>query len=316
MSYTLRLVVNGYCNLRCFFCYQEGTAYSKATPVDYRQFVSLARDFAALRPLGKVRVTGGEPLAYPDLLPLLREMRAAFPSLDLGLTTNASMPGRLLQVAEAFRDDPLRISVSLPTLRAGAFAAITGSSRFGEVMASIEGLIARGLGPRVSINYVYLPNVNDGELPRMLRFARARGLRLKVICPVDNRFNHEQLQAFGVGSWLEERIADEIVGEGYEPNGTGQSYVWGGHRVELVDCLEQQPVPYFRKFRTLRIYYDGRAGISGDHDGYIRPLDLGHPRETLAAILGDIEGACWPGGAGRDTVEQPFAQPEAIACEL
>jgi len=289
MGYTLRLVVTPHCNFKCFFCYREGTACRESSLLSCEDFVSLVKNFAAIRPLTKVRVTGGEPLLYRDLVPLLKALKCEFPFLDVGFTTNASTPDRLLYIARVFSNGPLFLNISLPSLQADKFERITRSSRYSEVMSSIERLIAEGFTSNVSINFVFMPGMNDSELPAMVDFAQTNNLRLKVICLTVNEFNRAEIDSFGIKPSEESLIRDKIKGLGYIQVGSAQTFMKGKHCVKVVNCFAHQPIPYFEMFKTFRIYYDGRIGISGDYDGFIRPLDLSDPRKAITNILCDLE---------------------------
>ncbi|TGV62370.1 radical SAM protein, partial [Mesorhizobium sp. M00.F.Ca.ET.158.01.1.1] len=72
-----------------------------------------------------------------------------------------------------------RINVSLDTLDADKFHAITRWGNLGKVMAGIDAAQAAGL--KVKLNAVALKDFNDVELPEMMRWAHGRGMDLTVI---------------------------------------------------------------------------------------------------------------------------------------
>ena len=72
-----------------------------------------------------------------------------------------------------------RINVSLDTLDADKFHAIT---RWGQLAKVLEGIdAAQAAGLQVKLNAVALKGFNDAELPDMLRWAHGRGMDLTVI---------------------------------------------------------------------------------------------------------------------------------------
>ena len=93
------------------------------------------------------------------------------------LTTNGS---QLPKFATELKDAGVqRINVSLDTLDAGRFKAITRWGDLAQVMAGLDAAARAGLG--VKLNTVALKGVNEGEIDDLVRFAHARGFDLTLI---------------------------------------------------------------------------------------------------------------------------------------
>ena len=72
-----------------------------------------------------------------------------------------------------------RINVSLDTLDAAKFRAIT---RWGDLGKVLDGIAAaQNAGLAIKLNAVALKGVNDDEFPAMIRFAHARGMDITFI---------------------------------------------------------------------------------------------------------------------------------------
>src|SRR5439155_789096 len=72
-----------------------------------------------------------------------------------------------------------RINVSLDTLNAEKFRAITRWGALDKVLAGIDAAQAAGL--KVKINAVALKGVNDDEFPQLLEWTHGRGMDLTLI---------------------------------------------------------------------------------------------------------------------------------------
>jgi len=72
-----------------------------------------------------------------------------------------------------------RINVSLDTLDADKFRAITRWGEVDKVLAGIDAAQAAGIA--VKINAVALKGVNEDELPALVEWAHGRGMDLTVI---------------------------------------------------------------------------------------------------------------------------------------
>ena len=132
------------------------------------------------RGVRKLRLTGGEPLVRRGIMSLINSLSRHLRSgaLDeLTLTTNGS------QLEKYSRDLAAagiqRINVSLDTLDAGKFRAITRWGALDRVLAGIDAAQAAGL--KIKINVVALKNVNDDEFPRLIEWAHGRGMDLTLI---------------------------------------------------------------------------------------------------------------------------------------
>jgi cyclic pyranopterin phosphate synthase len=93
------------------------------------------------------------------------------------LTTNGS---QLPKFAAELKDAGVqRINVSLDTLDAARFKAITRWGDLAQVMAGLDAAARAGLG--VKLNAVALKGVNEGEIDDLIRFAHGRGFDLTLI---------------------------------------------------------------------------------------------------------------------------------------
>ncbi|MFN4166633.1 MAG: radical SAM protein, partial [Ferrovibrio sp.] len=126
----LRLSATDRCDLRCFYCMSERPEFlPKRDLLTLEELDRLASAFIA-RGVRKLRITGGEPLVRRGVVDLMHELgrHLATGALDeLTLTTNGS---QLVHHAAALaRAGVRRINVSLDTLDADRFAAITRRGR-------------------------------------------------------------------------------------------------------------------------------------------------------------------------------------------
>lgn len=161
------------CNLDCFFCYNDlGARGEPLRREEYLQF------FADLAEMGVLNLTlsGGEPLAHPDVLLLGARAR------ELGFVVRVKSNGHALrgELARRVRDevDPFLVEVSLH----GACAQT--HDRQTRVPGSFDRLLANlreasALGLRLKLNST-LTAWNEGEIGGMFALADSLGLPLQV----------------------------------------------------------------------------------------------------------------------------------------
>lgn len=179
-SLYLRLSVTDRCDFRCQYCRPERAAGGAAScnAASNAELLELVRQIDRVRPVAKLRLTGGEPLLRSGLVDLTRDLRALLPDAALALTTNGS---RLAQLAAPLRAAGVdALNVSLDTLDPAAFARLTRGGRLDDVLAGIEA--ARSVGfSKLKLNSVLIRGVNGGTLGDLVRFSAERGCEIRFI---------------------------------------------------------------------------------------------------------------------------------------
>jgi GTP 3',8-cyclase len=176
----LRVSVTDRCDFRCVYCMAEDMTFlPKAEVLSLEELDRLCSAFVRLG-VRKLRLTGGEPLVRRNILSLFRALGRHLESgaLDeLTLTTNGSQLARY--GAELKAAGVRRVNVSLDTLDAAKFTAIT---RWGKLEQVLDGLAAaQRAGLQVKINTVALRGVNDDEFDRLVAWCGEQGFDLTFI---------------------------------------------------------------------------------------------------------------------------------------
>ena len=179
----LRVSVTDRCDLRCVYCMAEDMNFLPRAEILSLEELDLVCGAFIRLGVTKIRITGGEPLVRRDVGTLFRALGArlvAAPEAGLRevtLTTNAT---HLARHAEALHAAGVRrLNVSLDTLDAATFAAIT---RWGRLDRVLEGIFAaRAAGLAVKINTVALRGVNEDGFDAMLAWCGRHGFDLCLI---------------------------------------------------------------------------------------------------------------------------------------
>ncbi len=163
----LRVSVTDRCDFRCVYCMAENMTFlPKADLLTLEELDRLCGVFIA-HGVRKLRLTGGEPLVRRGIMTLIGSLSRHLSSgaLDeLTLTTNGS---QLPKYADELAGLGVRrINISLDTLDADKFRAITRWGELDKVLAGVDAAQAAGL--KVKINAVALKGVNEDELPSLM----------------------------------------------------------------------------------------------------------------------------------------------------
>lgn len=176
----LRVSVTDRCDLRCFYCMSEDMTFlPKSDLLTLEELDRLCSAFIA-KGVRKLRLTGGEPLVRRNVMSLVRSLSRHLDSgalNELTLTTNGSL---LEKFAADLKDNGVRrINVSLDTLDAAKFRAITRWGDLDKVLRGIEA--ARSVGLKVKINAVALKGMNEDEIPTLMEWAHGKDMDLTLI---------------------------------------------------------------------------------------------------------------------------------------
>ncbi len=175
----LRVSVTDRCDLRCVYCMAEEMEFlPKPEVLSLEELDRLCGAFVGLG-VRRLRLTGGEPLVRRGVMQLFAGLGARLgQGLDeLTLTTNGTQLRRF--APELARAGVRRVNVSLDTLDAAAFAAVTRRGRLPEVLDGI--MAARDVGLAVKINAVALRGVNEDRFDEMLAWCGQHGFDLTLI---------------------------------------------------------------------------------------------------------------------------------------
>jgi cyclic pyranopterin phosphate synthase len=176
----LRVSVTDRCDFRCFYCMtEEMTFLPRKDVLSLEELDRMISAFIGLG-VGKVRLTGGEPLVRKNILSLVRNLcryKDAGLLDEVTLTTNGSQLDKYAAGLAAAGME--RVNVSLDSLNSETFKAITRGGRLARVLDGIEA--AKDAGLKVKINAVALRDINEGEFEALTRWCGDQGFDLTFI---------------------------------------------------------------------------------------------------------------------------------------
>ncbi|WP_178918323.1 GTP 3',8-cyclase MoaA [Natronomonas gomsonensis] len=228
----VRVSLTDRCNFDCVYCHNEGLgdtrgpmepADDEMSTDDVVRFLEVAAEFD----VDSVKFTGGEPMLREDLEEIVRRMPD---SMETSLTTNGTF---LPERADALADAGLeRVNVSQDALSPEAFAEVTKSTAYEDVLEGVDAALDAGLAP-VKLNMVVFEQT-AGYVPEMVdHVAENDGLQLQLIEYMPELAGRPDwaVDIERVHGWLEEQ-ADRV--ERREMHGRNRYFVDGG-MVEIVD---------------------------------------------------------------------------------
>ena len=190
----IRLSITDRCDFRCTYCMGEDITFLQRDEVlTLEECARLVKVFANLG-VRKVRITGGEPMVRKNALWLFKAIGQT-PGVDeLVMTTNGS---QLEHQAESLRKAGVRrINISLDTLQADRFKAITRVGDLNKVLRGIQAAKQANFD-NIKLNVVLMRDVNQDETLDLVNFAIAQGLDISFIeeMPI-GEVNHSRANSF------------------------------------------------------------------------------------------------------------------------
>ena len=191
----LRISVTDRCDLRCVYCMSEDMQFvPRSQLLTLEELFRVGKTFVDLG-VNKIRITGGEPLTRRGILQLFQALGELEGLRDLTLTTNGTL---LSRYARALKTAGVtRVNISLDTLQADRFHAMTRVGDIHRTLAGIDAALEAGF-QRLKINTVILKGRNHDEIVDLVRFAESHGMDISFIeeMPLGTIGDHDRAKVY------------------------------------------------------------------------------------------------------------------------
>jgi len=223
----LRVSLTDRCNLRCTYCMPaEGLDWlPKDQVLAPAELGRLLRIAVTRLGITNIRFTGGEPLLVRALEDIVAVAAALEPRPEIAMTTNGlGLARRAGALAAAGLN---RVNISLDSVDAARFAAITRRDRLDDVLAGLAAAKVAGLGP-VKVNAVLDPVSGREDVVDLLRFCLDQGYHLRVIeqMPLDAGHSWRRGETLTADDVLETLRAHFTLTPDPRPRGSAPAQLW------------------------------------------------------------------------------------------
>jgi cyclic pyranopterin phosphate synthase len=308
----LRVSLTDRCNLRCSYCMPaEGLDWlPRDELLGLGELTRLLRIAVTRLGITSVRFTGGEPLLVRHLEEVIAATAALRPRPEIAMTTNGVGLARRAGALRAAGLD--RINVSLDSLDAARFAAITRRDRLVDVLDGLTAAKAAGLNP-VKVNAVLDPDSGREDVVPLLRFCLEHGHQLRVIeqMPLDAGHQWRRGAALSADDVLAVLRAHFRLDPDPAPRGSAPAQLWlvdGGPAT--VGVIASVSHPFCSACDRTRLTADGqvRNCLFSQRETDLRGLLRGGADD--ATIEAAWRAAMWTKAAGHGINDPGFIQPD------
>ena len=311
----LRISVTDRCNYRCSYCMPEDLAETvafepRAALLTFEELEQIAGVFAELG-VRKLRLTGGEPTVRHGIVELVRRL-AAVPGIEqVVMTSNGHL---LAELAAPLAAAGLTgINVSLDTLDADRFRAITGRGDLARVLAGLDA--ARAAGLRVKTNAVALRGVNDDELVALCEDAWGRGAVPRFIehMPMSGGALPTYTGGDGISAATIRRTVEAALGplvpaEAARDAGPARYWALASDPARRLGIISAMTEHFCDDCNRLRVTATGELHACLGHDDAVSLRDILRKGGTRADLVAAIGGAVATKRAGHAFGDHPPAK--------
>lgn len=264
---TLRVSLLTRCNLACVYCSMgedstENNHVSKPLmPVS--DLLCVISRLHSLLQLETIRLTGGEPLLYAGLIPVIEGLKE-IGIHNIKLTTNGFLLERLAMPMKLA--GMKSINVSLDAVDEDVFFLMTKRNNVQRIINGIDAAIDAGL--EVKVNAVIMKGINESQLMPLLDYAFERNIviRFLEVMSMGHLHHHSKKYLFS-----QHEILDTISGK-YDfhqlpRSNSNTSNYWKTQQGNVFGIIANESEPFCHDCNRLRLDSEGNiyGCLSNNH---------------------------------------------------
>lgn len=286
----LRISLLNTCNFSCVYCVSEenggmpaisSTKTSSEQQLSPDELITLIEAVHRLTHLKSIRLTGGEPLLYPNLYQLIQRIYAMGIS-DIRMTTNAFY---LLGNARRLFDAGVRsVNISVDAIDPHIFNKIARYQNTARVFKGIDAALKAGM--HVKLNAVIMRGKNDSQILPLLEYATELGVKIRFLelMKMGHLYHAEN------GLFYSQKEMLDTIREKYDVEALPRDYAatanyWRASNGGTFGVIANESAPFCRDCNRLRMDSRGifYGCLSNSHGEKIGPYI--HDESLLAEKL-------------------------------
>ncbi len=174
---TLRLSLIDYCNFQCVYCVPEKQGFHKQNILSPKQYIDYVHQIHNVNPLDTIRLTGGEPTLYPNLIELIAGLKS-LGIANIRMTTNGIKlkKGLSQNLKEAGLDS---VNISIDAIQTQVLRRISRHPQAEKVLENVEAVQSSGL--KIKINCTVYKGINHTEIPAVFTYFSEKGIVVRYL---------------------------------------------------------------------------------------------------------------------------------------
>jgi cyclic pyranopterin phosphate synthase len=285
---TLRVSLLSACNLGCVYCTEtddlgKENKYHKNNSLSTEELAGIINQLHKELDLEVIRLTGGEPLLSPHLIPIIKEVKR-LGIAKIKLTTNGFLLERL---AKPLKDAGMQsINVSLDAVDEDVFFLMSRRNNVKRILNGIDSALDAGL--EVKLNAVLMKGINEQQILPLLDYAFERKITIRFLEVMSMGHLHDKAEKYLVAK---DKVLHTIAKHhDFVPlirSASSTANYWKTDSGNVFGIIANESAPFCHDCNRLRL--DSHGNIYGclSSDRPIRIKDLGEKelREKLIEAL-------------------------------
>lgn len=290
----LRVSLLNICNFSCLYCVNEenggmpaitASESSPGKPISLDEFTALIAGVHRLTNLKSIRLTGGEPLMYPYLYPLIQSIQT-IGIRDIRLTTNAFYLEE--NAAKLYEAGVKSVNISVDAIDPEIFNMIARHRNTAKVFKGIEAAVAAGM--HIKLNAVILRGKNDSQIIPLLNYASDLGVKIRFLELMKmGHLYHSENELFFSENEMLTTIQEKYEIETLPQENASTAHYWRASNGGVFGIIANETTPFCRDCNRLRMDSNGYfyGCLSNSRGEKIAPYlkDESLLREKLMVLL-------------------------------
>ena len=285
---TLRVSLLSACNLGCVYCTDTDdlaieNKQQKITALSTQDLSGIIHQLHDELGLEVIRLTGGEPLLSPHLIPIIKEVKRLGIS-KIKLTTNGFLLERL---AKPLKDAGMQsINVSLDAVDEDVFFLMSRRNNVKKILKGIDA--ARDAGLDVKLNAVLMKGINDQQILPLLHYAFERKIVIRFLEVMSMGHLHDKSEKYLVAK--DEVLHTIAKHHDFVPlirSASSTANYWKTDSGNVFGIIANESAPFCHDCNRLRLDSHGNiyGCLSTDQPINIKNLSAEGLREKLVEAL-------------------------------
>lgn len=275
---TLRVSLLNRCNLGCIYCSVGDDSSKNKEPagksIPFEDLLRLIERLHSELQIETIRLTGGEPLLYTDLIPMIAGIKSiGIPAIKL--TTNGFL---LERMAGAMQKAGMQsINVSLDAIDEDIFFLMGKRNNVDRIFQGIDAAVEAGL--QVKINTVLMKGMNESQIIPLLEYAFSKKITIRFleVMAMGHLHNQSKKYLFSQQEILE-RVSGRYKFYPLERTDSSTSNYWQTKEGNVFGIIANETEPFCHDCNRLRLDSQGNifGCLSSNH-----PISLAGIEDTL-----------------------------------
>ena len=285
---TLRVSLLSACNLGCVYCTDTDdlgivNKQQKAAALSTQDLSNIIQQLHQALDLEVIRLTGGEPLLSPHLIPIIKEVKGLGIS-KIKLTTNGFLLERL---AKPLKEAGMQsINVSLDAVDEDVFFLMSRRNNVKRILDGIDAALDAGLD--VKLNAVLMKGINDQQILPLLDYAFERKIVIRFLEVMSMGHLHDKSEKYLVAK--DEVLHTIAKHHDFVPlirSASSTANYWKTDSGNVFGIIANESAPFCHDCNRLRLDSHGNiyGCLSTDRPINIKNLSTEGLREKLVEAL-------------------------------